>query len=261
MMKYGFIGCGNMGGALAEAVAKVVPPREIGLSGGASNRAADLAAGLGANYCTNREIAAQCRYIFLGVKPNTVPMVLSEIKDLLARRAGEAVVVSMAAGLTIEELSGMTAGAPVVRIMPNTPVSVGKGIILYSASAGVTEDSLAELRQALSAAGTVDPLPESQMDAAMALTGCGPAYVYMFMEALADGAVYCGLPRDKAIKYAAETIRGAAELALHSGQHPGQLKDAVTSPGGVTIQGVYALEKGCMRGAVMEAVKKSAGRS
>ena len=144
--------------------------------------------------------------------------------------------------------------------MPNTPVSVGKGIILYTASENVTEDSLAELRQALSAAGRVDELPEHQMNAGMALTGCGPAYVYMFMEALTDGAVSCGLPRDKAIKYAAETIRGAAELALQSGQHPGELKDAVTSPGGATIKGVYALEKGGMRGAVIEAVQKSCGK-
>lgn len=259
-MKYGFIGCGNMGGALAEAVAKVVSPQEIGMSGGKTNKAADAAARLGATLSTNREIASQCQYIFLGVKPAVVPVVLDEIADLLAERAGEVTVVSMAAGLTIEELSRQTAGAPVVRIMPNTPVSVGKGIILYTASENVTEDSLAELRQALSAAGRVDELPEHQMNAGMALTGCGPAYVYMFMEALADGAVSCGLPRDKAIKYAAETIRGAAELALQSGQHPGELKDAVTSPGGATIKGVYALEKGGMRGAVIEAVQKSCGK-
>ena len=250
-MKIGFIGCGNMGSALARAVAKAVNPEEIYLSGGSSNKAQLLTLELGANSSTNMEIAKTCDYIFLGVKPKLISVVLDEISNVLTE---DQVVVSMAAGITVDELTAKSGKAAVLRIMPNTPVAVGKGIILYCAGATLTEDKLKGVLDSLAFAGKVDALPENLMNAGMALTGCGPAYVYMFMEALADGAVASGLPRDKAMAYAAETILGAAQLAIDTGKHPGTLKDEVASPGGATIKGIYALEKGGMRGAVISAV-------
>ena len=138
--------------------------------------------------------------------------------------------------------------------MPNTPVSVGAGVVLYSVNEKVAQNEIDEFCKALSAAGVVDPIPEDKIDAASALSGCGPAFVALFAEALADGAVECGLPRDKAALYAAQTILGTAHLILESGKHPAQIKDAVCSPGGTTIEGVHALEKGKFRAASMSAV-------
>ena len=156
---------------------------------------------------------------------------------------------------SVSRLEKMAACDPkVIRIMPNTPVSVGAGVILYSVNAKVNENEIAEFCKALSAAGVVDPIPEDKIDAASALHGCGPAFVYLFIEALADGAVACGLSRDAALRFAAATVSGAGEMVLQGGKHPGELKDAVCSPGGTTIQGVRALEEGALRGTVMDAV-------
>jgi pyrroline-5-carboxylate reductase len=160
----------------------------------------------------------------------------------------------MAAGLTIETIQPLSGGAyPVIRMMPNTPITVGAGIITYCAE-GATEEELSAFTALLSDAGTLDPIPEHLIDAASAIAGCGPAFVDLFLEALADGAVACGIPRSKALLYAAQTVEGAAKIARETGEHPGRLKDVVCSPAGSTIQGVRALEKGGMRSAVMEAV-------
>ena len=138
--------------------------------------------------------------------------------------------------------------------MPNTPVAVGSGVVMYDATENVTEEAKQPCCENLAAAGLLDPLPEKLMDAGSAVAGCGPAVAAMFLEALADGGVACGLPRAKAMEYAAQMLLGTARLALESGQHPGQLKDAVCSPGGSTIQGVRALEQGGLRCAAVEAV-------
>jgi pyrroline-5-carboxylate reductase len=143
---------------------------------------------------------------------------------------------------------------PVIRIMPNTPVAVGYGVILYDTTENVTCEALSGFCNALSQAGLVDHLPEALMDAGSAVSGCGPAFVSMFLESLADGGVACGLPRDKAVQYAAQMMLGTAKMVLESGQHPGVLKDAVCSPGGSTIQGVRTLEQHGFRGAVIDAV-------
>ncbi|MCD8146036.1 MAG: pyrroline-5-carboxylate reductase, partial [Clostridiales bacterium] len=156
--------------------------------------------------------------------------------------------------LTIARIREMAGGDyPVIRIMPNTPASIGEGMILYAAE-GVTEEERDRFLYNMAAAGRFDALPESLIDAGSAVSGCGPAFVYPFIEALADGAVACGLPRDKAQEYAAQTLVGAAKLVLESGQHPGALKDAVCSPGGSTIAGVRALEQRGFRSAATEAV-------
>ena len=254
-MKFGFIGCGNMGGALALAVSKSVSAKEIAVCDAFAEKAEAFAKANGVCLSNAKEIAGNCDYIFLGVKPQSFEELFAEIAPVLQKRTDGFVLVSMAAGLSISAVEKMAACDPkVIRIMPNTPVSVGAGVILYSVNAKVNENEVAEFCKALSAAGVVDPIPEDKIDAASALSGCGPAFVALFAEALADGAVECGLPRDKAALYAAQTILGTAQLILESGKHPGQIKDAVCSPGGTTIEGVHALEKGKFRASSMNAV-------
>ena len=138
-------------------------------------------------------------------------------------------------------------------MMPNTPAAIGAGVVQYCGR-GVTVEELDDFAALLSPAGLVDQVPEGLMDAASAVSGCGPAFAYLFLEALADGGVACGLPRDKAVAYAARMVEGAARMVLESGKHPGELKDAVCSPGGTTIQGVRALEERGFRAAAMDAV-------
>ena len=161
----------------------------------------------------------------------------------------------MAAGLTIARIRELAGGNyPVIRIMPNTPSSIGEGMILYTCSSDITKTEEKVFLEAMSGAGRLSALPEHQMDAGSAVSGCGPAFVDLFIEALADGGVACGLPRAAAMEYAAQMVLGAAKLILESGKHPGELKDAVCSPGGTTIQGVRTLEEAGFRGAVMDAV-------
>ncbi len=253
--KFGFIGCGNMGGALASAVAKTVNGCNIFLCDSLSEKAENLAASLNAQVSCVAEIANTCDFIFLGVKPQGFESLFAELSPCLRTRGTPFVLVSMAAGISIgavEKMAGMSVS--VIRIMPNTPVSVGEGMILYCANERVNADQTALFCKALSAAGTLDAISEEKIDAASALSGCGPAFVYLFAEALADGAVACGLARDKANLYAAQTLVGAAELLLKSGRHAGELKDAVCSPGGTTIAGVRALEAGGFRASAMNAV-------
>jgi pyrroline-5-carboxylate reductase len=248
-MKYGFIGCGNMGGALAKALSKNTT--DILLSD-RPERASQLAAELGCSYGTNSEVVA-CDRVFLGVKPQMMADVLKPLQSDLAKH--KPLLISMAAGLTverIEELAGTR--LPIIRIMPNTPVSVGKGVILYCHNDLVDDATLADFLNDMQFAGILDPLDEKLIDAACAVSGCGPAFVYMFIEAMADGAVACGLPRDKALTYAAATLSGAAEMALVTKQPPQTLKDAVCSPGGSTIAGVRALEERGFRGTVIDAI-------
>lgn len=252
---FGFIGTGNMGGALAAAAAKAAGPGAVFLSNHSPEKAKALAAETGAAILSNEEIAAQCGFLFLGVKPQMMAGVLSPLSPVLTARKDRFVLVSMAAGLSIADVRRMAGGEfPVIRIMPNTPVSVGEGVVLYAVSDDVAEEETKTFADALRLTGLLDRIPERLIDAGSAVSGCGPAFVYLFLEALADGAVQCGLPRDKALRYAAMTAAGSAKLALESGRHPGALKDAVCSPGGSTIAGVGVLEERAFRGAVMDAV-------
>lgn len=213
-----------------------------------------VAAQLGCVAGDNREVAAQCQFLFLGVKPQVLPGVLEELAPVLRSREPPCVLVSMAAGVSLAQLQSLSEGCPVVRIMPNTPVSVGAGLVLYTLGEGVTAEQEAQLTFALAHAGQVDRLPEPLLDAASAVAGCGPAFACQFLEALADGGVACGLPREKAYRYGTQMLLGTASLLLATGSHPGQLKDAVCSPGGTTIQGVRVLEERGLRAAVMDAV-------
>lgn len=249
-MKYGFIGCGNMGGAIARALSGKT--KDIVVSD-RSGKAKTLAAELGVRYSDNTAIAENCARIFLAVKPHMMKDMLLPLRETLAQR--KPLLVTMAAGLEIRQIEEFVGThLPVIRIMPNTPTGVGKGVIPYCANDLVTRETLENWLEDMTPCGLLDALEERLMDAASALSGSGPAYLYLMLEAMADGGVACGLPRAKAMEYAAMTMAGAAEMYLNTHQHPSALKDAVCSPGGSTIAGVQVLEERGFRGAVMDCV-------
>jgi len=258
-MKYGFLGCGNMGGAIAKALRKTTA--DILLTSKSTSSAKILAEDIGCSWAGgNEEAAASCDILMLAVKPQMMADVLAPLVPILQER--KPLLVSMAAGLTLEQLEIMAGGnIPVIRIMPNTPVAIGQGMTTYCHNRLVSEATMNALLTDLSHAGRFDRIDENLMDAASVAAGCAPAYAYMFIEALADGAVACGLPRAKALEYASAAVSGAARLLLESGKHPGTLKDAVCSPGGSTIAGVKALEENGFRGAVMDAITAAYRRS
>lgn len=255
MATFGFIGTGNMGGALARAARRRLPGDHILLANRTAEKARALAEELGCQAADSAAVAGSADFIFLGVKPQMMADLLGDIAPVLQARQGRFVLVTMAAGLTIARIRELAGGAyPVIRIMPNTPASIGEGMVLYACGGGVTQAEEQAFLDAMAGAGRFSPLPEKLMDAGSAVSGCGPAFVDLFIEALADGGVACGLPRAAALEYAAQMVAGSARLVLESGTHPGALKDAVCSPGGTTIQGVRALEEAGFRGAVMDAV-------
>ena len=252
-MKYGFIGCGNMGGAIAKALTS----KDVDLA--VTDRSGKAKA-LGFPYTDAEDIARNANRIFLGVKPHMMQGVLENMKSILQEK--KPLLITMAAGLTMARIDEMAGGGfPVIRIMPNTPTAIGKGVIQYCSNELVAEDVLADWLSDMEPCGLVDALEERLIDAASALSGSGPAYMYIFLEALADGAVACGIPRAKAYEYAAMTMVGSAQMYLQTKQHPGALKDAVCSPGGSTIAGVKALEEGAFRAAVMNCVAATCNRN
>lgn len=251
----GFIGTGNMGGALVRAACRK-DPAQVLIFNRTRAKAQALADACGCTVAESAaEIAEKAKYIILGVKPNQAAGVLDELRPILETRT-DAVLVSMAAGVTLAKLASLCP-LPAIRVMPNTPCACGEGLTLVCGGAGVQRAQIDALTDALSAAGLFDETDEALFNAAGTVSGCGPAWAYMFIEALADGAVACGVPRAKAMLYASQMLRGAAANALASGQHPGALKDAVCSPGGSTIEGVAALENGAFRACVIEAVRAS----
>lgn len=251
----GFIGTGNMGSAIAWAAAWSKQAQRVLLANRTPIKAESLAAQLpGAALSTNEEIARTAQLIFLGVKPQMMQLVLSPLEPILRKREDRFILVTMAAGLSCERIQDIVdMDCPVIRMMPNTPAAIGAGVIQYC-GLGVTMEELDSFAALLQPAGLVDPVPEGLIDAASAVSGCGPAFAYLFIEALADGGVACGLPREKAVAYAAQMAEGAARMVLESGKHPGELKDAVCSPGGTSIQGVRTLEERGFRAAAMDAV-------
>ncbi len=256
MKTIGFIGCGHMGRAIAQAVCKAAAPADVVLANRTRAKAEALAAELGCRAGTNEDAAGGAG-VFWGAPPRRRPHRRGARPRAGAGRAARGerfVLCTMAAGLSVAQIRQMAGGGwPAVRIMPNTPAAVGAGMIQYCAD-GLTGEEEAEFCRLLAPAGLLDPLPEGLIDAAGCVSGCGPAWAYQFIEALADGGVACGLPRAKAQQYAAQMLLGAARLVLESGQHPGALKDAVCSPGGSTIEGVRLLERRAFRGAVSDAV-------
>ena len=258
MKKAAFIGAGNMGGALIKAACRALGPDQVIIADGDAARAAALAGELGCAAAESNEAAAlAAEYVFLCVKPQVLPGVVKALAGVLSGR----VVVSIAAGVQIASIRawlGPVEREPaVLRVMPNTPAAIGQGMLALAGEPDAAEEHFAAVEAILAKAGRVERLAEPLMDQFSAVAGCGPAYVYQFIEALADGGVLVGLPRKQAQVYAAQMVLGAAAMVLESGEHPGALKDAVCSPGGSTIAGVAALERGGFRAAAIQAVADS----
>ena len=238
-----------------------VSTKNILLADADEKKAANLAAELAVACGNNEYVIGQCGVVFLGVKPQMAEEVLAPLHARIKKK--RPVLVSMMAGVSIarvKELAGDDT-IPVIRILPNTPVAVGKGVIMYHTSVEVTDEALQEILTDLAPAGVLDPVEEQMIETAGTLTGCGPAYMYMFLDAMADGIAELGVPRDKALLYAKMTMAGAAELALKSDKDPQQLKDDVCSPGGTTIEGVKVLEEAGLRDACVAAIRAAYEKS
>lgn len=265
------IGSGNMGAALMKGAAGIIGGSSIGFTDIDRAKAEAAARAIGGRvYDSNIEAVSQGDFVFLAVKPQALTPVLEEIASTVKERTGSgrpAALVSMAAGWSIKKIQETLRGSiwndnpPVIRIMPNTPALIGQGVIAFSTSPEVCEEKAAELESILASAGMVDRIDEQYLNGVTGLSGSGPAFVYLFIEALADAGVRTGLPRDRALRYAAQTVFGAAAMVKETGKHPGELKDMVASPGGTTIAGVAALENGAFRGTVMNGVYASFERA
>ena len=252
-MKIGMIGAGNMGGAICAGLLKSgVRKTEICASDAtaAAREHAQKTYGIRVT-ADNREAASGCDVLVLAVKPVYLPAVMEEIRDAIGR---DTVVLSIVAGKTVGFLEeGLGADKRIVRAMPNLPALAGEGVTGYTCNANVRQADKKKVARVLASFSEAEEVPERLMDTVMGLSGCAPAYTALSIEALADGAVLAGMPRDMAYRFAAQTVKGSAELVL-SGLHPAELKDRVCSPGGTTIEGVRVLEESAFRSAVMEAV-------
>ena len=262
MKKAGFIGTGTMGSAMARAAISGVGAENVIVSNRTVTKAVAFSMETDCAMAKNNlEVARESEIIVLCVKPQGLRAVLEEIAPVLAKREDRFILVSLAVGITMEKIREYAGGEyPVVRMVPNTPVQVGCGYTVFCCD-GVTEDEKAEMLRMWKSAGEFEELGEGLLEAAGVLSGCGPAYMYLCMEAMADGGVLCGLPRASAVKMAASAARGAAELVLKTGRHTGELRDAVCSPGGSTIRGVAAMEDGGVRAAMIRAVRASYERT
>jgi pyrroline-5-carboxylate reductase len=258
----GFLGAGQMATALAAAWAKA------GLLDTDRSRAADpfpdarekfhKATGI-TTVEANHQVISACDVLVLAVKPQVMSAVLAEVKPAIRPSH---LVVSIAAGVTLKTLAdGLGEATRLVRVMPNTPCLVGASATGFSPGTTATPDDAALVERLFAAVGVAYRLPEHLLDAVTGLSGSGPAFVYLFIEALADGGVKCGLPRNVAQSLAAQTVLGAAQMVLETGQHPGALKDAVASPGGTTIAGLHALEQAAFRAAAINAVEAATRRA
>lgn len=261
-MKIGFIGLGNMAKAmLGGMLSKGMIQKEDVIGSAKTQATLDTVHetyGI-ATTLDNSLVAKRADVLFLAVKPQFFGEVLPEIAPALDEKK---LIISIAAGKTmndIEKLIGQ--GHKVVRCMPNTPALVGEGCTGACRNACVTEEEMALCMKLLGSFGVAEEVPERLMDAVSGVSGCSPAYVFQFIEALADGAVLAGMPRKQAYTFAAKAVMGSAKLMLESGKHPGELKDMVTSPAGTTIEGVRVLEERGFRGAVIDAVKASVEKS
>ena len=254
-MNIGFIGCGNMAQAMIGGIIKSgYVSRESIIASNPSKGKLQLVKDKDNILTTldNIEVAKFADIIVLSVKPNKYQGVIDEIKDFIKPSV---IIVSIAAGININYLEkAFKKDIKVARVMPNTPALVGEGMSALSFNAQVTLEEKLEVTRIFESFGKTETLDESLMDAVPAISGSSPAYVFMFIEALADGAVLSGIPRDKAYKMAAQAVLGAAKMVLETGKHPGELKDNVCSPGGTTIEAVYTLEKDNFRGSIMSAM-------
>jgi len=260
--RIGFLGAGQMATALAQGWLSA------GLLDAATSFASEPSTAAATTFAkatglklmpTNAAVVQACDLIIPAVKPQVLPTVLQDIRGYLEPRH---LVISIAAGVTLHQLAYYLGNETrVVRVMPNTPTLVGQGATGLAAGPAATSDDTTLVQQLFSAVGLAFVLPESQLDGLTGLSGSGPAYVYVMIEALADAGVRVGLSREVALQLAAQTLLGSAKMVLQTGQHPAALKDAVASPGGTTIAGLHALERGGLRGILMNAVEAAAHRA
>lgn len=258
----GFLGAGKMATALAQGFvnAGLVTGKQIMAADPFEAARKSFATEVGAKTTTiNLDVAKAANVLILATKPDQVSAALAEIKGAFSEKH---LLVSIAAGVTLARLeAALPPGARVIRVMPNTPALVGESASGFACGKSATAADAELAKKLLSSVGVAFQVKESLLDAVTGLSGSGPAYVYQFIEALSDGGVAAGLPRDIATKLAAQTVLGAAKMVLVTGQHPGALKDQVTSPGGTTIEGLHELEKGKLRGTVMSAVRAATEKS
>ena len=260
--RFGFIGAGRMATALARGFveAGLAQAEQIVASDPVEEAAQAFQKACGGRLLPgNAEVAAAADVLFLAVKPQQMVEVLTRLRD---RVSAKHLVISIAAGIPLSTLSeGLGKGPRLVRVMPNTPCLVGQGASGYCLGPGAAASDGELVGRLLASVGRAFEVPEKLLDAVTGLSGSGPAFVYLMIEALSDGGVRAGLPRDVATALAAQTVRGAAEMVLSTGQHPGVLKDQVTSPGGTTIAGLQALEAHGVRAGLMAAVQAATERS
>jgi pyrroline-5-carboxylate reductase len=258
----GFIGAGKMGAALARGVldAGLVSADRLVMSDADPARRQAVADALGVEtLAANRELLARCQIAVLAVKPDTVRDICPGLADAVTP---DHLVVSIAAGVTLDELEEMLPdGTRVVRVMPNTPCLVGEGAAGYALGQHATDEDGQRVEQLLGAVGLCVRVPEKLLDAVTGLSGSGPAFVALVIEALADGGVLCGLARADALRLATQTVLGAARLLRETGKAPAELKDMVASPGGTTIEGIKALERAGLRSALIRAVEAATEKS
>ncbi len=260
--KLGFLGAGNMAGALIKGLChgNVLPPASIVASDVKAERLEQLRTAHGIRTTTdNHALVRECDVIVLSVKPQVIDKVLGEVGADVRK---DQLVISVAAGVPIEAIEmRLPPGSHVVRSMPNTPATVQAGATAVAGGGHATEADLRLARQLFEAVGRVVTLDEAQLDAVTGLSGSGPAYIMLIIEALADGGVKVGLHRDTALLLAAQTVLGSARLLLETGEHPGRLKDMVTSPGGTAIAGLHTLESGALRKTLIDAVEVATRRA
>lgn len=258
----GFLGAGKMATALARGFirAQLVEAKRLWASDPVAAAREAFARETGGHaVTTNREVVASAQVIFLAVKPDQAAAVLGEVKSVFT---AEHLLISIAAGMPLARLeAALPAGTRVIRVMPNTPALIGASASAFALGQAATAADGELAQKLLAAVGLALVVKEAWLDAVTGLSGSGPAYVYQFIEALSDGGVAAGLPRDLATKLAAQTVLGGARMVLETGKHPGDLKDQVTSPGGTTIEGLHELEKGKLRGTVMSAVRAATEKS
>jgi pyrroline-5-carboxylate reductase len=259
--RLGFLGAGNMSGALVRGLLQAgVAAERVAVSDLKTERLDELRTRHGVRTIRdNHALVRECDVLVLGVKPQGVDAVLSEIAEDVRI---DQLVISVAAGVPIEALEErLPAGSRIVRAMPNTPATIQAGATAVAGGRHARPDDVRIARELFEAVGRVVVLDETLLDAVTGLSGSGPAYVMVIIDALADGGVKMGLPRDTALLLAAQTVFGAANLLLQTGEHPGRLKDMVTSPGGTTIAGLHALEGGAVRKTLMDAVEAATRRA
>ena len=257
-MKIGCIGTGAMGGAIMRAVCKKYDVSQIKVTDKNTAMGKAFAAETGAVFVETNADVLDCDYIFLAVKPQFLGDVFAEIGTKISDKS---VVISMAAGVKLEKLQAWAPKARFIRMMPNVCAQINQGMTAITYGSNIKEDEAKTAIEILSCAGRVEVVLEKLMDCVTAVSGSGPAFVFMFIEAMADAAVRCGMPRSQAYTYAAQTVYGSAGMVMQSGKTPAELKDMVCSPAGTTIEGVAALEKNGFRNAVIEAITAACNRS